>query len=538
MTPPTGPPALALHGISRRFGGLTALDAVDVEIVGGEVHCVLGENGAGKSTLCNLVYGSLPPSSGRMEVAGRTYAPDSPAEAMTHGIAMVHQHFSLVPTLTVEENLLLGGGFRLDRAALLERLARIESDYGLVVELGARAGALSVGRRQRVEIVKALLGAPSLLLFDEPTGVLGPDEVGTFLATASRIAEAGAAVVLITHKLHEVREIGDVATVLRHGRVVGSGRLEDLPDSDLVAMMVGGGRGDLDPVLAAGIGLDVPSASAPPSGAGGTPGRPRAAEVERPQADAAGTAPVLVVEDLAAPDPHGGAGLDGASLVVEPGRIVGVAGVEGNGQSALVAALSGAISPTRGAVRLRGVDITTATPAVRTAAGLAVIPEDRHHEAVVADLSVTENLLLGRASGFTRFGLLDRRAMRRRATELCAAHDVRVPSVDAPMSTLSGGNQQKAVLARELSLDPLTCVVAAHPTRGLDVGAVQAVATQLRAAATRGVAVLVVSGELEELLALSDSVVVAFRGALLGPVDPRLPDARDQLARLMTGART
>lgn len=510
--------ALELSGVTRHFGPVQALTDVTLDIHHGEVHCILGENGAGKSTLCNLVYGSVPLGEGTMRIAGHPFAPASPAEAMGRGIAMVHQHFSLVPTLTVEENFLLGTrGLRLDRAGLVQRVARIADEFGLEVDLSARVEDLSVGRRQRVEIVKALLPDPAIVLFDEPTGVLGPDEVDGFLRTVRAIARSGTAVVLITHKLHEIRQVADRATILRHGRVVGAGSMSELDDATTVAKMVGTTPDALDPLLAAGLGLD------------GDGARPR----DEPVATTTG-APCLVVEDLVATPPQSGTALDAVSLTVREGRIVGIAGVEGNGQSALVSALSGALPVTSGSIRLGPDDITRSRPADRTARGLAVVPEDRHHEGVITGLSVTDNLLLGHAGRYTRFGLVRRSAMRRAADDRCQRFDVRVPAVDAPMSSLSGGNQQKAVLARELSLDPLRCVVAAYPTRGLDVGAVQAVATHLRSAADRGAGVLVVSGELPELLATCDEIHVAYRGRLLGPVDPRDPTAHAHIARLMT----
>ncbi|MBD8079418.1 ABC transporter ATP-binding protein [Cellulosimicrobium arenosum] len=548
-------PALALHAVTRVFGTHTALDSVDLEVAPGEVHCILGENGAGKSTLCNIVFGALPPTSGEVCLAGEPFAPSSPSDALAHGVAMVHQHFSLVPTLTVEENLLLGRGrarLRPDRRGLVVRLAEIEETLGLHVDPRARVGTLSVGARQRVEIVKALLDRPRLLLLDEPTGVLGPDEIDGLLATCRRVAAAGTAVVLITHKLAEVMRVGDRATVLRAGRVVGTGPLarehgggrsvpapsgptgsepswrdeELLEAGDLVGLMVGRDVSSLDPLLAASVGVTRTRA------AGAAP----AHVARRTAVPDDTTPPVLAVHGLVVETPDGARRVDGVDLEVRPGEIVGIAGVEGNGQSELVAALSGALRPAAGTVRLDGQDVTRARPARRTALGLGVVPEDRHHEAVVAGLSVTTNLLLARLHRFRRFGLLDRRAMRAAAAELARRFDVRAASLDAPVSALSGGNQQKAVLARELSLEPLRCVVAAQPTRGLDLGAVDDVVAHLRATADAGVGVLVVSSELSELLVLCDHVHVAYRGALSAPVPTDAPDARERVAHLMTGA--
>ncbi|BDZ41400.1 sugar ABC transporter ATP-binding protein [Paraoerskovia sediminicola] len=533
-TAPAVAPALRLSGVSRTFGATVALDAVDLEVSPGEVHCVLGENGAGKSTLCNIVFGSLRPSSGSVERDGEPFTPSNPADAIASGVTMVHQHFSLLPNLTVRENLLLGrGGVRLDRAGLARRLAELEEAYGLAVDPDATTGALSVGARQQVEIVKALLPRPDLILFDEPTGVLGPAEIAGFLSTVRRIADAGTAVVLITHKLAEVTQVGDRATVLRGGRVVGGGPLSELTSDDLVTLMIGREVGGLDSVLAASLGLTSPEPVGSPAATTGA-----AAEAPEPAGSpvpAAGPA-VLEVRDLVVDATDGARTVDHLDLAVPGGSIVGIAGVEGNGQSELVSVLSGALTASAGTVTLDGTDVTAAGPGPRAALGLGVIPEDRHHDAIVGELTVAQNLLLGRLDELRRFGMLDRRAMRRRAEDLVARYDVRTAGTDAPISSLSGGNQQKAVLARELSLDPLRCVVAAHPTRGLDLGAVDGVVRRLREAAASGVAVLVVSSELSELLALCDVVHVAYRGRLLGPVPTDDPTARDQVARLMTGA--
>ncbi|WP_265520443.1 ABC transporter ATP-binding protein [Oerskovia flava] len=521
-------PALSLRAVRRTFGPTVALDDVTLDVAHGEVHCILGENGAGKSTLCNIVFGTVPVSSGDVLLDGAPFAPASPADAIGRGVSMVHQHFSLVPTLTVEENLLLGrSGLRPDRRALRERLAELRADFGLVVDPSARVDRLSVGERQQVEIVKALLPHPALVLLDEPTGVLGPAEIDGFLSTVRRIADSGTAVVLITHKLAEVMRVGDRATVLRGGRVVGGGRIADLTPERLVTLMVGREIGGLDAVLAATLGVTGPDVAGPPAH-GPTTTRARArARAEEPA--------ILEVRGLTVLGPEGARRVDGVDLAVAPGEIVGIAGVEGNGQSELVAAVSGSLAPEAGSIHLAGETVTRASPARRAALGLGVVPEDRHHEAVVPGLSVAENLLLGRLREHRRFLLLDRRSMRTRADELAERFDVRTAGTDAPLSSLSGGNQQKAVLARELSLDPLTCVVAAHPTRGLDLGAVDDVVTRLREAAHRGVGVLVVSSELPELLALCDRILVAYRGRLLGPVPCTDPDARDRVARLMMG---
>ncbi|WP_428952917.1 ABC transporter ATP-binding protein [Streptomyces sp. cg35] len=508
------PAALDITGLGKSFGAVRALDDVRLTVAAGTVHCVLGENGAGKSTLCHVIGGSLAPDSGALTLYGEPYAPRRPADALAAGIAMVHQHFSLVPTLTVGENLRL-----LRLRDLPGRLARVREEYGLALDLDARVSALPVGVRQRVEIVKALLREPRLLLLDEPTGVLGAPEVEALLATCRRIADAGRAVVLVTHKLGEVARAGDAATVLRGGRVAGGGPLAELPPDRLVPLMIGRPAQDLDTSLAETIGL---------AAAGPAPARTGGVEGAAP--------PVLRLRELTVRRPDGSYALQDVTLDVGAGEVVGVAGVEGNGQSELMAVLGGSLAPDGGCLELAGRDLTRAAPRERTRAGLGVVPEDRHHEGCVPALSVAENLFLGRLGEFRRAGVfLDRAALHRAAAEVMSAHGIRAAGPTAPMSSLSGGNQQKAVMARELGLDPLRCLAAAQPTRGLDVGAVDAVHTRVRQAARAGAGVLLVSSELGELLALCDRVAVAYRGRLLGPVDPREPGARDRIAHLMLG---
>ncbi|MEV6065662.1 ABC transporter ATP-binding protein [Nocardia sp. NPDC052001] len=505
--------ALELTSVGKSFGAVRALSDVDLTIALGEVHCVLGENGAGKSTLCNLVYGGAALDAGRMRLFGEPYRPHRPADALRSGIAMVHQHFSLVPTLTVAENLLLGAGtrLRLPRRELTTRVAALTDEFGLRVDLGARAGELSVGERQTVEIVKCLLREPRLVLLDEPTAVLGPAEIDALLDTCRRIAASGRAVVLVTHKLGEIEQAGDAATVLRGGRVAGSGPLASFTRDELVELMVGRELAELDQALVTGDSV------------------PRAVR------DFTGIAPIARVGGLRFTRPDGAAALDGVELELRPGEIVGIAGVEGNGQSELIGVLSGALRPDAGEFHLDGTDLTRATPAVRTAHGLGVIPEDRHHEGCVPAMSVAENLTLGRLRDFRRRGLLDRKAIAATAAHAIDTYAIKASSPGAAMSTLSGGNQQKVVVARELAIDPLRCLLAAQPTRGLDLGAVDAVLDRLREAAASGAAVLVVSHELPELLTLCDRILVAYRGRLLGPVDPTDPGAKEKIAHLMLG---
>ncbi|MFD6394491.1 ABC transporter ATP-binding protein [Nocardia sp. NPDC060259] len=511
-------PALTLQGLGKSFGDVRALHDVDVTVESGTVHCVLGENGAGKSTLCNLVFGGYRPDTGRMTLGGTEFRPDSPAAAMAAGVAMVHQHFSLVTTMTVAENLLLTQrGVRMRRGELTDRLDEIAQRYRLRIDLDQRVATMPVGARQKVEIVKALLRDPSLILLDEPTGVLDPAEIDALIDTCRAVAADGKAVVLVTHKLGEVARVADAATVLRRGTVAGGGRMSNTGITQLLTAMVGRTAADLDPTVAATLGVDT--------------ARPATKIAPTPET----AMPVLSVDGLTAHRADGSTALDEVRLRVRPGEIVGIAGVEGNGQSELVAVLAGSAPAAAGTVTLDGTDITAARPATRTGLGLAVVPEDRHRDAMVADMTIAENLFLGQLGRFRRFGLLDKRAMGRAAQAELERFDVRAAGPWVRMGALSGGNQQKVVLARELSTTNLRCLVAAQPTRGLDIGAVDFVLTRLRSAAADGCGVLVVSSEVPELLALCDRVLVAYRGTLTGPVETADPTAAQQISELMMG---
>ncbi len=496
---------LAMSGVGKSFGAVRALDAVTLTVQPGSVHCILGENGAGKSTLCNSIYGTVSPDSGVMALGGNNYRPRSPADALAAGVAMVHQHFSLIPTMTVADNLLLGrDGFRPPRRRLNDDLDRIAEDYGLRVDPKATVGALTVGGRQRVEIVKALLRDPRLILLDEPTAVLDPAQIDALISTCAALAADGKSVVLITHKLGEIARAADEATVLRAGTVVGGGRLSDVPLSTLLELMLG----DTTPL--------------------------QTEKIER-QRSARPDEPVLRVSGVGVTRPDGSTALAATDLSVGKGEIVGIAGVEGNGQSELTAVLSGALSPDTGTISVDGADLTAATPAQRTAAGIAVIPEDRHAEGMISALSIAENIAMPRLNRYRRWGLLDRKKMRADAETAITGYAIRAAGPDAPIGSLSGGNQQKVVLARELSTDGLRVVVAAQPTRGLDAGAVAFVLDRLRAAADDGAAVLVTSSEIDELIAVCDRIVVAYRGRLLGSVNTRSASAANEIGQLMTG---
>jgi len=515
---PPGAPVLALDGISKRFGGRPALENVSLDVKAGEVHCLLGENGAGKRTLCNIVFGVHRPDEGRLSLGGRHFLPQGPAHALAAGVAMVHQHFSLVGNMSALENMLLGRarGRSLKRDAMARQVRGLSEEYGLEVDLDRPVEELSVGERQRVELLRCLLDGPQLLVLDEPTAVLPPREVGALLGICRRLAARGCGLVLVTHKLAEIAEIAHRTTVLRRGRVVET-------------MTMAGAATDLGALVRAMVGREVrplevrsPEPAAPSASAS-------ASAIPQPQAPA----PALAIEGLVVKDAAGAVRLD-VSLTVRRGEIVGLAGVEGNGQSQLGAVLAGLLPPSAGRVSVGGVDVTGIPPRELSRLGVGIVPEDRHAVGCHLPLSVAENLLLGALRPYTRFGLLRRDKMAQAAQALMKAYDVRAAGPDAPMSSLSGGNQQKVVLARELSLDPLVFLLAAQPTRGLDVGAVESVYTEIRRACTRGAGVLLVSSELDELLAVADRVLVIYRGRIVGELPARL-EHKDAVGTLMSG---
>lgn len=515
-TPPTGQAAkqrslMSLHGMSKRFGSLQALQDVSLDIAPGEIHCLLGENGAGKSTLCNLIFGVYQADTGHMTLDGRPYAPVGPADALARQVAMVHQHFSLVPDLTVVDNLLLGqarGVLKRDECA--QRVADLSSRYGLALNPMARIQDLSVGERQRVEIVKCLMREPRLLVLDEPTAVLLPAEIAALLDVCQRVAAGGCGVMLVTHKLAEIQQVAQRATVLRGGRVAARSEQPAQELHALVRAMIQRDVGALDVAPRAARAQSVV-----------VPGE------RHPQA-------ALMVDGLQVKDADGVTRLDNFTLIVQPGEIVAVAGVEGNGQSELAAVLSGMRQATQGRFFVGGQELTGKAPRVITQAGAGIVPEDRHAVGCVVGMSVAENLLLDRLARFKRFGLLDRKALRIEALAMMQRFDVRAASPDVAFGGLSGGNQQKAVLGRELTIDKLRFLLAAQPTRGLDVGAVEAVYGHVRQACERGVGVLLISSELDELLRVANRVVVLYRGRLMGECDAD-PSQRERIGAWMAG---
>jgi simple sugar transport system ATP-binding protein len=503
------PAVLEVLGVRKRFGAVQALDGVDLRCDAGTIHALLGENGAGKSTLMQVVAGLYVPDSGELRLSGAPVRWRSPEQARTAGIAMVHQHFMLVPTMTIAENVALARGdlgiLRAERLAA--EVAALATQRRLAIGDPRRlVEELSVGEQQRVEILKALVAPTRLLILDEPTAVLTPDEVHELFTLLRELAAAGTAIVIVTHKLSEALSLADRVTVLRQGRVVGGGAAAALDEASLAALMV-------DAAI--------------------EPGRIEPGQPE----PLAGAPAVLRLEGVSARDLRGTLVLDRVSLGVPAGAIVVVAGVEGNGQTEMVEALSGVGSSTlrelEGTVAIAGRVIRSAADA--RAAGLAVVPPDRRRDGIVAGLELWENLLLAcdELRAVARGGLLARAAVRRAAAARLESFGVRPSDPTLPAGALSGGNQQRVVLARELARRHLVAVVAANPTRGLDLAATAAVHRRLRDLAAAGAAVLVLSTDLDEVEALAGSIHVLYRGRLIGP----LPRGASRLAvgKLMAG---
>jgi simple sugar transport system ATP-binding protein len=459
-----------------------------------------------------------------MLLSNEQFQPRGPAEALQRGVVMVHQHFSLVPNMSVAENLMLGRASAvLKPQDIVVRMKQLAAEYGLEIDPHAIIESLSVGERQRVEIIKCLFGDPQLLVLDEPTAVLQPDEIDALLGICRQFTLRGKSVILVTHKLGEISRVADRTTVLRQGRIIETVAMADADIRALVRSMVGRDVQSAGSVLAASVDLEDE-----------TPGSIAPDRINQPAAKTAGRDFVFRASDLVYRDNDGVAKLDGLTLDVRSGEIVGIAGVEGNGQTELGLILAGLASATSGAIVVGGKDMNGCTPQQITDAGVGIVPEDRHAVACIKELSVAENLFLGSIGKFSRFGLLDKSARRRAAEAMMREFDVRASSPDIAMSGLSGGNQQKAVLARELSLDPLVFLLAAQPTRGLDVGAIEAVYGRIRSAREAGRGVLLISSELEELMAVSDRIAVIYRGRLVGEL-PAGSFSREALGAMMSG---
>jgi simple sugar transport system ATP-binding protein len=494
---------LELRGITKRFGPLAANDHIDLRIEPGEIHCLLGENGAGKSTLMNVLYGLLAPDEGEIVLDGEPVRFDGPGDAVAAGIGMVHQHFMLVPPFTVAENVMLGYEFTrgpglLDHDKARQQVLDMSARFGFDVDPDAVVEDIPVGSQQRVEIIKALARDASVLILDEPTAVLTPQETDELMRIMRELRDSGTAIVFITHKLREVREVADRITVIRRGAVVGEATPEST-EADLASMMVG-----------------------------------RPVELTVDKADQEPGDVVLEVDNLSVLNDDGQRVVDHVSFDVSAGELVAVAGVQGNGQTELIEAIMGlGHHRTSGAVRLAGTDLLgRSTHGILDQVGY--VPEDRSTDGLVAEFSIADNLVLDQVdrAPFSSVGVLKPTVIRESAQRLVEQFDIRAQGVDYPASSLSGGNQQKMVMARALSR-PLTMLVASQPTRGVDVGSIEFLHERLVAERDGGTAVLIVSTELDEVVALADLIVVMYRGRVVGVVPP--DTSRHVLGLMMAG---
>jgi ABC-type uncharacterized transport system ATPase subunit len=513
---------------------VVACDRVDLELRPGVIHGVLGENGAGKSTLMKILIGLVQPDEGTIHIDSRPVRIHDPVAAAALGIAMVHQHYSLIEPLLVWENVVLGDRSRLDRASARRLVKDIGTRYGLEVDPDARVADLTASQRQRVEIIKCLRREPSIIVFDEPTSMLTPAESTHLFGVLRRVvADENRAVALVSHKLDEILHATDEVTIMRGGRDVDRRTTASATASVLAQAMVG--RPVSLRAEAAALGLVdrvVDLAHTEPAPVETTRIDNGAANASTGRV-AAPAVPALRVRDAVVVSRHGVRLLDGFCIDVAPGEIVGLAGVDGNGQRVLADVLSSLVRLDSGSVEIDGVAVTSTRAGAFAAAGIGIIPEDRHDSGCVLDLSVAHNLVLADVGAVSRRGVLDRRAMTARAREMMAAFEISGASPDAPMRSLSGGNQQRVVLARELTAHP-TVLVAAQPTRGLDVGAIEYMGARLAEAASRGVAVLLISTDLEEILALSHRISVIHRGRVIGQMARREFDA-EHLGLLLGG---
>ena len=496
--------AVEMIGITKTFPGVVANEDVDLAVREGEIHAVVGENGAGKSTLMKILYGMQQPDAGRIRIRGEEVSLRSPRDAIARGIGMVHQHFMLADNLTVLENVVLGAeprlGPSLDFAAAREAIEELGRRYGMPVDPGRLVETLTVGERQRIEILKVLYRGATILILDEPTAVLVPQEVEELFENLRHLVEEGETILFISHKLEEVLEIADRITVMRGGHAVATVTPDEVDARGLAELMIGG-------------------------------------ELPTPETREATVTDVVELEvaGLGVRGPDGRWELEDVSFEIRRGEVVGVAGVEGNGQDVLVDALLGIRAVDAGTIRLAGEDITHAPTKERRISGIGIIPADRHRQGLLLAAPLWENAMLGHQwlPPFAKGPWVDRLGARRRTEEIIERFDVKSPGPDVPAVALSGGNQQKLIVGREMIAEP-SMLVAAHPTRGIDVGAQADVWEEIRAARREGLALLLISADLEELLGLSDTLYVIFRGRFVARLDPETVTP-EELGAHMTG---
>jgi len=513
MAAPASTPAIRLTDIDKSFGPVHANRSASIDVAHGEIHALVGENGAGKSTLMRVLSGMYSPDRGRMEVEGRDVTGWSTADAIDAGVGMVHQHFMLVPTLTVAENMVLGReltkGGQLDLERADREVAELSRTTGLAVRPKQLVADLSVGEAQRVEILKTLYRGAKILILDEPTAVLSPPEIDELWTVLRGMRSRGGTIVLITHKLDEVMEISDTITVMRHGRTVERMRTADTNPSEIARAMVGRNVQLAMDYLADELSNPVERTVLPAS-------------------------PSLEVRGLVVNNARRLTAVDDVSFEVSSGEILGIAGVEGNGQTELLEAIAGLRAMRAGMITIGGRDVTGLSVKNRGDAGLSHIPEDRHARGLVLEYSIAENLILGQQHRFVGGMQLDREQILNNARQQITAFDIRPPDPNLQARALSGGNQQKIVIAREMGR-AFQVLLAAQPTRGVDVGAIEFIHARLREARDAGKAILLVSADLAEILALSDRIAVMYDGKIVATL-PRADATQEVLGRYMTGA--
>lgn len=506
------PSIIETLALTKTFGTFTANDSISLSVEEGEIKAIVGENGAGKSTLMNMLYGLLHPTSGSIRIRGKEISFETPADAIASGLGMVHQHFKLVPSLSVAENVVLGIEEKYRRLPFIDTRRQIEhvqtaaDRFRLNLNAKSTVADLSIGLKQRVEILKMLYRDVEILILDEPTAVLTPQEVDDLIESLHELKAQGKTIVVITHKLGEVMRMADSVSVIRRGKVVADLRTADTNERDLAALMVG---------------------------------RNVVLSTERTLRECARNKTVYQVQELRTTDERGREVLHDISLVVRQGEILGIAGVEGNGQSELVKVLTGLMTSTGGAVLLNGTDITHAWPGNLRRAGIGMIHEDRYIHGLCREMTVTDNIIAGYhlSTEVNNHGLLKRRAIANKCAKLVAEYDIRITDVEGPLSQLSGGNAQKVIIAREFNSIP-HLLIASQPTRGVDVGSIEFIHRQILDLRDRGSAVLLVSSELSEIMSLSDRIAVMYKGQIVDQIADVDHASYAQVGLLMAGVVT
>jgi len=492
--------------IRKVFGNFVANDNITLQLKKGEIHALLGENGAGKSTLMNVLFGLYQPDGGEIRVKGKKVNIANPNVANDLGIGMVHQHFMLVDTFTVTENIILGSeptkGRQIDIEKAEQEVRELSERYGLAVDPKAKIADISVGMQQRVEILKTLYRGADILIFDEPTAVLTPQEIQELIQIMKALVREGKSIILITHKLKEIMEVCDRVTVIRRGKGIGTLNVSETNPNELASLMVGRE-------------VHFKTEKQPP-------------KVGKP---------VLEIENLVVKDSRGITAVDHLNLTVHAGEIVGIAGVDGNGQTELIEAITGLIKSESGSIRLNGKEIRNLTPRQITETGVGHIPQDRHKHGLVLDFPIGENMVLQTyyKEPYSKRGILNFKAIYDKARQLIQEFDVRTPDEYTKARALSGGNQQKAIIGREVDRDP-DLLIAAQPTRGLDVGAIEFIHKRLIEQRDKGKAVLLVSFELDEIMNVSDRIAVIYEGKIVAIVDPK-ETTEQELGLLMAGSK-